>query len=1146
MQESLEASLVRIYAVDGRVVGAGFLVGERHILTCAHVISQALDLADSPVDPPQGIVSLDFPRIPPRMLLTARVVLWCPPILDGSGDIAGLELEHEPPPGAEDVRFASAENVWNHDFGVFGFPEGYDDGVWATGRLLRRQATNWIQIEGVKAQGFAVGPGFSGTPVWDEQLQGVVGMVVAASRPADTRTAFVIPLDVLASVWPLLTVPPDQPRNPYKGLRPFTQRDAADFFGREVVVKKVLDLINSLVTEQPARSSTRLLTILGPSGVGKSSLIMAGLLPKLQQGALPGSKDWVYLYPMVPGKYPLEALASTLKPYFPDTSFKTLREDLEDETARGLHLLATQLAKQRGTSVVLLIDQCEELFTQTESEDERQRFIRLLLNACSEPRGPAMVVLTLRADFYDRPMQYPELFRLIEAQHLSLLAIEPEDLRRVVEQPAALSDVQVTFEGDLVNRILFEVQSQVGALPLLQFTLDRLFQQRSGRQLTLSAYHKLGGVKGALVRKAEETYTALPSEGHRILARALFVRLIDPGATEQDTTRRRAALSEFSLPEANQTRLLQEVADAFIATRLLTTNEIGGTTTIEVSHEALIREWPRLASWLRKARDDIPLQQAISKDAAKWEQLNKPGDRLYRGSQLKEAQAWAKRNTPSGDEVAFLHAGAAQRMRSIASVTVIVLLLLSMTGLAGWFLSHPSPDPARVMNLQDNGRPVSLRYAVNEALSGSTITFDASLHGTILLTNGDLDIARNLKILGPGVQTLSISSGTSGHVIHVFKGYSVTISGLAFKDSRLSLRGLILNEGTLTLVNSIVSGNSANGVPVHGCCIGGDGAGIYNSGTLTLAHSIVSDNFAEQDGGGIYNAGTLMLIDSAVSGNGAEDGGGIFNFGTPHAPQYDQKESMLALTNSMVSGNIATEGGGIYNLGMLTLANSTVSGNNGGNGGGIYNGGMLTLIDSTVSDNTAKDGGGGIAIFEDISSSQYPPSVLLLYCTVYGNAANVGGGIWTGNIKQGYIMTIGASIVAGNHANSGRDIAGRLITLGYNLVGDRSGTVLHLSNLLDLPENQPTDILGVSSTALKIDSMLRDNGGSAQTHTRTHALLLGSPAIDVIPLQYCRKFIEDIFYGLSRIYTDQRGMKRPDENESACDIGAYEYVDSPT
>ncbi|HET8851721.1 MAG TPA: serine protease, partial [Ktedonobacteraceae bacterium] len=260
MQESLEASLVRIRTANGQVVGAGFLVGERHILTCAHVISQAIGLPDSPADAPQGVISLDFPLVPPRTLLTASVVQWCPPLSDGQGDIACLELQDDPPAAAEVVRFAPAEDVWKHEFSVLGFPTGYDDGVWATGRLLGRQATNWIQIEDVKAQGFAVAPGFSGTPVWDTQLQGVVGMVVAASRPTETRTAFVIPLDVLAAAWPLLTVPPGKPRNPYKGLRPFTQRDAADFFGREAVVEKIAELVNSLVTDQPARSSTRLLT----------------------------------------------------------------------------------------------------------------------------------------------------------------------------------------------------------------------------------------------------------------------------------------------------------------------------------------------------------------------------------------------------------------------------------------------------------------------------------------------------------------------------------------------------------------------------------------------------------------------------------------------------------------------------------------------------------------------------------------------------------------------------------------------------------------------------------------------------------------------------------------------------------------------
>ena len=204
MQESLNASIVRIRTADGRVIGAGFLVSQRHILTCAHVISQALNLPDTPADPPQEAISLDFPLLAPRTLLTASVVQWCPPLSDGRGDIAGLELQADPPPGAAMVRFAEASDVWKHDFRAFGFPAGNDDGVWATGRLLDRQATDWLMIEDIKAQGFAVAPGFSGTPVWDELLQGIVGMVVAASRPIDLKAAFVLPLDVLMAAWPLI------------------------------------------------------------------------------------------------------------------------------------------------------------------------------------------------------------------------------------------------------------------------------------------------------------------------------------------------------------------------------------------------------------------------------------------------------------------------------------------------------------------------------------------------------------------------------------------------------------------------------------------------------------------------------------------------------------------------------------------------------------------------------------------------------------------------------------------------------------------------------------------------------------------------------------------------------------------------------
>src|SRR6266566_2725251 len=1251
--------LVRIHTVEGRVVGAGFLVDERHILTCAHVVAGALGLADDIPEKPQAQVTFDVPRVAPGQLLTARVVLWRPQRTDGGDDIAGLELLDDPPHGAQAAPLAQVEDLWDHSFRAFGFPRGQDTGVWATGRLLGRQVTNWVQIEDTKETGFAVEPGFSGTPVWDPQVEAVVGMVVAAEKRMNLKTAFAIPVDVLARSWPLLeslihpfvflcyaradselvtrlkadllsqgihvwidreglqpgtldweealrtairsaravlliaspnarssryvrdelriaemyqrpvytlwivgtqwidavplgwggaqyldareiryeTAIPEmvallnktsstptrapeldfEPRNPYKGLRAFKGDDAHDFFGRDTLINELAaTLEGALTSEEKHQPCVRLLAVVGPSGSGKSSVLMAGLLPRLREGRLPGSEQWVYLDPIVPGTRPIESLTLALSEYLPDKSLKAIREDLEDDAARGLHLLTTKLVKRQGTRVILLVDQFEELFIQTTSEDERRHFLDLLVTAITEPHGPVIVLLTLRADFYDRPLAYPALGQLIPSHQMVVLPMSIHELREVIEKPAALPDVRLTFEGDLVGDLLFEVQGQVGALPLLQFTLDQLYQRRSGRRLTLSAYRDLGGVKGALTRQAEETYTALPSDEHRKLARALFVRLIDPGISEQDTMRRRAALSEFSLPEASQTRLLQEVVDAFIAVRLLTANEVAGTTTIEVSHEALIREWPRLAGWLREAREDIHLQQNISKDVAEWEQRNKPLDRLYRGSQLKEAQAWARRNIPSGNEVAFLRAGAARRMRSVANVTVIVLLLLTATGVAGWLSDRllSLPDPTHVTTLNDAG-PGSLRNAIDEASPKSTISFDTSLRGTILLTSNDLNIAKNLTIRGPGAGILSISSGKSGYVVHVLLGVTVTFSGLTFRDSRTS-KGIIDNEGTLTLTNSSVSNNTA----LYSSIVVG---GIYNNGgTLRVYNSTISGNIAQYgNGGGIDNdnGGTLTLTNSTISGNTAQygNGGGIDNGGT----------GTLTLTNSTISGNRATgNGGGIAITGSNT------------NNGSID---TLTLTNSTISGNRATGNGGGIAVITG-AGGNFTQEVLLLFCTLYGNTADVGGGIWDA-VNSSISVVTQASIVAGNKAHAGPDISTFIDLQFYNLIGNLSGT--SFPNFIFNTTRYP-NVLGISFTALKIDPVLRDNGGSGQFHTWTHALLTGSPAIDAIPLQYCRQIPYGFSGGQSLVTTDQRGIKRPDGNEQFCEIGAYGYVDSST
>src|SRR5258708_2994677 len=410
-----------------------------------------------------------------------------------------------------------------------------------------------------------------------EALMGVLSELTKDAEPHETTR----------DVEPHETTRDIESRNPYKGLRAFTNADTLDFFGRDSLIKELMEALKEvLAKEQQGFQSERLLALVGASGSGKSSVVMAGLLPCLRNGGLTESREWVYLDPIVPGIHPIDSLTLALSEYSPEKSLKAIREDLEDDTARGLLLYATALAKRQGaqgTRVVLVVDQFEELFTLTTSEEERRRFIDLLVTAITESHSPVIPILTLRADFCDRPMHYPELYRLIDIHHCSVLPMNLKDLRAVIEQPATLPDVQLTFEGDLVGDLLFEVQGQVGAFPLLEFPFDQLFQQRNVHCLTLQAYHQMGGVKGALAKHAESTYAALHSEEHRRVARALFLRLIDPGETEQDTTRRRAALSELSLPDAKQTAIMRETPATFITARLLTTNEAARRTTVELT-----------------------------------------------------------------------------------------------------------------------------------------------------------------------------------------------------------------------------------------------------------------------------------------------------------------------------------------------------------------------------------------------------------------------------------------------------------------------------------------------------------------------------------------------------------------------------------
>ncbi len=901
-----------------------------------------------------------------------------------------------------------------------------------------------------------------------------------------------------------------EPRNPYKGLKTFRHEDRDDFFGRDRLIEALVTELNmALSTDQPKTKSARLLTVVGASGSGKSSVVLAGLLPRLQAGGLAGSQEWVYLEPMVPGTHPINALVETLAEQLPDMSQQELCAALDDDATNGLHLLATLIAVRPETKVVLCIDQFEEVFTQTASEEEREHFLDLVVTAASEPHGQLVIIVTLRSDFEDRPMHYPALHALLERHRVPVLPMEVSELRAAIEEPAMRPGVRLTFEGDLVGDLLFEVQGQQAALPLLQFTLDLLFQRRQGHQLTLQAYRQIGGVKGALAQQAERTYISLPSEEHRGLARTLFLRLIDPGETEQDTTRRRAWLSELQLCDPKKTFLLSQVVEGFTRARLLLIDTRAGLATIEVSHEALIGEWERLGEWLHEAREDIRFQQRVSRDAQEWKGHARSADRLYRGTALAEARACLKRSTPSQDEVAFLEACIkAERKAHLQRRTLVALLPLFLISLLlGALLLQTrllQTLPVSVSNLNDDGAG-SLREAIQTAKPGSAITFATNLKGTIKLTR-ELEVSKNLTISGPGASVLTLSGQNQHRVFHVLNGALVTISNLTVTEgfapgcptacdasghSQLNFGadddgragGAIFNgRGTsLTLTNVIVSKSRA-----------GYGGGIFNNGILTLSESRVSDNAAS----GIVNLATLALTDSLVWGNTNTYGGGINNWGE------------LTLLNSTLAANTATQGGGIYNLGTASLGNSTLSRNQAAQGGGIYNTCDLTLFYGTIAQNQAMAAGGGIAV--GYASSDCHASIPS--------------------------TTLNASLVASNAAERGPDILGPVLLRFPNLIQNIAGT--HITYAC---ENASALVCGKASIFAQSPRLgpLQNNGGL----TPTYALLAGSPALDRIPpdrsdQRTYTSSLCDNTYNSFNSSIDQRGVKRPQGR--ACDLGAYE------
>ncbi len=316
----------------------------------------------------------------------------------------------------------------------------------------------------------------------------------------------------------------------------------------------------------------------------------AGLLPALRQGAAPGSDSW-FTVEMVPAAHPFDQLELALLAVAvkPPTS---LLEQLSG--VRGIHRAVERVLPEEHSTLVLVVDQFEELFTQS-APDEAERFIDALIAAVSDDHSRVRVVITLRADFYDRPLGHRGLGELLRTGTEVLTPMSPEDLERAVSGPA--EHVGAVCEPALVGELVAAVIDRPAALPLLQYTLTELFERRSGTTLLMSAYRELGGVSGALVDRAEAIYVSL-EVGEQQAARQIFLRLVTLGEGSGDT-RRRVLLSELTaIGEIGA--YARRVADTFARHRLLgfDRDPVTRGPTVEIAHEALLNAWPRLQRWI--------------------------------------------------------------------------------------------------------------------------------------------------------------------------------------------------------------------------------------------------------------------------------------------------------------------------------------------------------------------------------------------------------------------------------------------------------------------------------------------------------------------------------------------------------------------
>jgi WD40 repeat protein len=656
--DPIRGSIVSIHSQKGTLAGTGFFISKTLVVTCAHV-------AENAGAKKTGRLCL---RLYNEQTVSASVIekYWR---VRKQEDIAILEVQDDLQ--IEPLKLMNEYNTFNHEFETYGFPENFPGSLYGYGKIktsiVKNNGLTLIQLD---SEG-SISNGFSGAPVFNLRTQRVVGVITERTKvELEERkingekvffptgrfeaTAFATPSSVLLKICPSLQI---DLVCPYKELSAFSDNDARFFYGRDLLIKK---LIGKLQTYP------NFLAVLGASGSGKSSVVQAGLIPKIRSGEVSGfQKDT----PIVHYR-------------FADFTDNEIIEDYSSNEFQNVKNASRNYIKNHADRVVIFIDQFEQLFGKfSKRPNDLQLFLQKIADYLSENQQVTLI-LTLRTEFHPQ-LEISPLGKWVTDRTCLVPAVASDDLdlSAVITEPA--KQVGLELDKGLCELIIQQLGNTNNPLPMLEFTLTRVWQlDKAKNQLTLETYKKIGGVTGALPKWANQFYYSYSSDEQKELILRILARLIWFNPNDYPDTRRRVSRKALEYLGSEASIIIDKMTEE----RLLAIDD----NTIEITHDTLIDRWLKqevsLSKWLKRQRQFYFWFQRFEEDFEKWKLQNQERNLLLSDPYLAESEAYLKNYSKDFNDEQIKYIDLSRKRRNRGRNLIILVLAAGLLVASGFYL----------------------------------------------------------------------------------------------------------------------------------------------------------------------------------------------------------------------------------------------------------------------------------------------------------------------------------------------------------------------------------------------------------------------------------------------------------------------------